>query len=159
MPARHSRRAGRADNGAGRGKEDEDADDDKRAELGVSRFLRYASVGAVATAVHYAVLAGSVEAGLLSPPFAAALGAWIGAQVAFAGNARFTFAAAPVTVGAWLRFQVTAVLGALISFTIVGLGVRAGLHYLLAQVLATLVALGVTYEVNRRWSFATPGRR
>ena len=127
--------------------------------VSVRRFVRYAAVGAVATAVHYAVLVGCVEASLLPPWWAAALGAWAGAQVAFAGNACFTFAGAPVTFAAWLRFQIVAVLGALISFAIVKLGVGAGLHYLLAQAIATLVSLFVTYEVNRRWSFAaTPGR-
>lgn len=126
----------------------------------VNRFLRYAAVGAVATAVHYAILAACVEAALLPPPWAAALGAWVGAQVAFAGNAWFTFVGAPVTFTAWLRFQIVAVLAAAISFSIVAVGVRAGLHYLVAQAIATLVALFVGYEVNRRWSFAaTPGRR
>lgn len=127
--------------------------------VSVRRFLRYAAVGAVATAVHYAVLAGCVEAQLLPPWWAAALGAWVGAQVAFAGNAFFTFAGAPMTFAAWLRFQVVAGLGAGISFAVVGAGVGAGLHYLVAQVIATLVSLFVTYEVNRRWSFAaTPDR-
>ena len=126
----------------------------------VTRFLRYAAVGAGATAVHYAVLVGCVEASLLPAPWAAALGAWVGAQVAFAGNALFTFAGAPINFAAWLRFQIVAVLGALISFAVVGAGVGVGLHYLLAQAIATLVSLFVTYEVNRRWSFAaTPGRR
>ena len=123
------------------------------------RFLRYASVGAAATAVHYSVLVGLVESSLLAPRFAAASGAWIGAQVAFAGNAWFTFAGAALTWGAWLRFQITALAGAVISFAIVAAGVRAGLHYLLAQVLATLVTVFVTYEINRRWSFAMPIRR
>ena len=125
----------------------------------MNRFLRYAAVGAVATAVHYAILAACVEAAVLPPPWAAALGAWVGAQIAFAGNAGFTFAGTPVTLAAWLRFQIVAVLGAVISFSIVAAGVRAGLHYLFAQAIATLVALFVTYEINRRWSFAaTPGR-
>jgi putative flippase GtrA len=132
---------------------------DDRAGGSVNRFLRYATVGAFATAVHYAILAACVEAALLPPPWAAALGAWIGAQVAFAGNALFTFAGAPVTFAAWLRFQIVAVLGAVISFSIVAAGVGIGLHYLLAQAIATLVALFVSYELNRRWSFAaTPGR-
>ncbi len=125
----------------------------------MKRFARYAMVGAVATAVHYAILTACVEAKWLAPELAAALGAWVGAQVAFVGNARFTFGGAPRTVVAWLRFQIVAVLGAIISFAIVGAGVRAGWHYLLAQVLATCVALVVTYEINRRWSFATPLQR
>ena len=125
-----------------------------------SRFLQYAAVGAVATAAHYAILVGFVEAGWLAPPRAAALGAWVGAQVAFAGNAAFTFRGAPVTLAAWLRFQVTALVGAVLSFALVAAGTRLGVHYLLAQIAATLVTLVVTFEINRRWSFAspTPGR-
>jgi putative flippase GtrA len=119
-------------------------------------FLRYAAVGAVATAAHYAILVGLVEAGWLAPARAAAVGAWVGAQVAFAGNAAFTFRGAGATVGAWLRFQVTAVVGAVLSFAIVAAGTRLGVHYVIAQVVATLVALVATYEINRRWSFAAP---
>jgi putative flippase GtrA len=124
-----------------------------------NRFLQYAAVGAVATAAHYAILVGLVEAGVLAPQRAAALGAWVGAQVAFAGNAAFTFRGSGARLGGWLRFQITAVIGALLSFALVALGVRLGLHYLLAQVVATLVNLVVTFEINRRWSFASPTPR
>src|SRR5947209_12220543 len=119
-----------------------------------SRFLQYAAVGAVATAAHYAILVGLVEAGWLAPQRAAALGAWVGAQVAFAGNAAFTFRGAPVTLASWLRFQVTALVGAALSFALVAAGTRLGIHYLLAQIVATLITLVVTFEINRRWSFA-----
>ena len=120
-----------------------------------NRFLQYAAVGAVATAAHYAILVGLVEAGVLAPQRAAALGAWVGAQVAFAGNAAFTFRGAGATPGSWLRFQITALIGAGLSFALVAGGVRIGLHYLLAQVVATLINLVVTFEINRRWSFAS----
>lgn len=120
------------------------------------RFLQYAAVGAVATVAHYALLVVTVEAGVLAPAPAAGLGAWVGAQVAFAGNAWFTFRGAQVTLGAWLRFQATAVIGATLSFALVAAGVRLGVHYLLAQALATLVTLVVTYQINRRWSFVLP---
>ena len=121
-------------------------------------FLRYLAVGAVATAVHYAVLIGLVEAGHVAPRFAAAAGAWIGAQVAFAGNARFTFGHQAGGLPAWWRFQVTALAGAAISFAVVAVGVRFGVYYLLAQLLATAIAVFATYEINRRWSFATRRR-
>ena len=123
------------------------------------RFLQYAAVGAVATAAHYAILVGLVEAHLLAPERAAALGAWVGAQIAFAGNAAFTFRGHGATLAAWLRFQVTAVFGALFSFVLVALGVRLGAHYVLAQIVATLINLVVTFEINRRWSFASPRSR
>ena len=117
--------------------------------------MSYAAVGAVATAAHYAILVGLVEAGLLAPQRAAALGAWVGAQVAFAGNAAFTFRGAGATLGAWWRFQLTAARSARCSASrLVAAGVRLGLHYLLAQIVATLIGLVVTFEINRRWSFA-----
>src|ERR1700745_3951367 len=89
-------------------------------ESAVPRFLRYATVGAVATAAHYAILVALVEAGWLAPARAAALGAWVGAQIAVAGNAAFTFrgTGSGATVGAWLRFQLTALVGAALSFAI-----------------------------------------
>jgi putative flippase GtrA len=119
------------------------------------RFLQYAVVGLVATAVHYAILVGFVEAGWVRPGVAAALGAWVGAQVAFVGNAAITFrATARPSLRAWWRFQLTALAGAALSGALVAAGVRLGVHYLLAQVVATLVALVVTFEINRRWSFA-----
>ena len=120
------------------------------------RFLQYAAVGAVATAAHYAILVGLVEADLLAPPRAAAVGAWVGAQVAFAGNAAFTFRGRGRTLVAWWRFQATALVGAGLSFALVAVGVRLGVHYLLAQIVATLINLLVTFEINRRWSFVLP---
>jgi putative flippase GtrA len=124
-----------------------------------SRFVQYAAVGSVATVAHYAVLVGLVEAGWLRPAPAAALGAWVGAQVAFAGNAAFTFRASRATFGAWLRFQLTALAGAALSGALVAGGVRLGVHYLVAQLVATLISLVVTFEINRRWSFAEPRPR
>lgn len=121
-----------------------------------SQLLRYASVGAAATAVHYLLLTALVENALLAPPLAAALGAWVGAQVAFVLNARYTFRPAAVTFGSWLRFQATAAIGAALSFALVAVGDRLGVHYLLAQAVATLLAMLVTFEINRRWSFASP---
>lgn len=118
-----------------------------------SRFSRYLAVGAAATAVHYALLVALVELAACPAPWAAALGAWVGAQVAFVGNARITFGSS-VTAARWLRFQIVAALGAVLSYAIVRAGVALGWHYLFGQVVATGVTVVVTYEANRRWSFA-----
>lgn len=117
-------------------------------------FLRYVGVGGVATLVHCAVLTAAVEAGVLAPAPAAALGAWVGAQVAYVGNACFTFDGARLGFASWWRFQATAAIGMALSFAVVGAGVRLGVHYLVAQVVATVLAALVTYAVNRRWTFA-----
>ena len=119
----------------------------------MQRFFRYAAVGALATAVHYLVLALCVEKGAW-PAFAASgLGAVIGAQVAYAGNRWFTFAHRGDARRSWPRFQATALIGALLGMAIVGASVHLGLHYLIGQVLATLTALVLTFAINRVWTF------
>lgn len=117
------------------------------------RFVRYALVGGIATAVHYALLAGVVE--LLRWPawLGSGIGALAGAQVAFAGNRVYTFAHRGDIAPAWVRFQGTAAAGALLGMAIVGAGVRVGVHYLAAQVLATLAGLLLTFAINRAWTF------
>ena len=120
----------------------------------MNRFLRYALVGAVATAVHYGVLALCVEWRQWPAALASGFGALVGAQVAFFGNRWFTFDRRGALGASWVRFHVTAGLGALQGMLVVWAGVAAGWHYLLAQVLATIIGLVLTFLINRRWTFA-----
>jgi putative flippase GtrA len=117
------------------------------------RFIRYGTVGAIATATHYALLVLVVEAFGWPAWLGSGLGAVVGAQVAYAGNRRWTFAHRGRVAASWPRFQATALLGALTGMAIVAAGVRLGLHYLLAQVIATGAGLLLTFAVNRRWTF------
>lgn len=120
----------------------------------MDRFLRYCAVGGVATLVHYGLLvAGMALTG--GPAWLwAGIGALAGAQVAFLGNHRFTFAGTARRAAPWLRFQATAAMGMLLNMAVVGLAVRLGWHYLQAQVLATGLTVVVTFGINRRWTFA-----
>jgi len=119
----------------------------------MSRLLRYTLVGATATAVHYALLALCVEAGAWPAWLASGFGAVVGAQVAYLGNRRFTFAYRGEFGASWLKFQTTALCGALLGMLIVGVAVRFGWHYLAAQVLATLASLLLTFAINLAWTF------
>jgi putative flippase GtrA len=133
-------------------------------------FLRYAAVGALATAAHWAMLVLLAEAFAVRPFVASGVGALLGAQVAFWGNWRFTFGHDGDCWPAWWRFMATACVGALLGVLLVALlagtgavGATAlamaiawpglGWHYLAAQALATLLVLLLTYAVNKRWSF------
>ena len=118
----------------------------------MTRFFRYVGVGAIATAVHYAVLAACVELGHWPAWWGSGVGAVVGAQVAFFGNRRFTFDHNGAVVPAWLKFMGTAGAGALLGMAVVALGVALGWHYLAAQVAATLCSLLLTYAVNRAWT-------
>lgn len=119
----------------------------------MQRFTRYAAIGVVATAAHYALLAACVQ-WLHWPAFVGSgVGAVLGAQVAFFGNRRFTFDHAGPLGDAWPRFQATAAAGALLGMAIVAAGVAAGVHYLVAQAAATGLGLLFTFAVNRAWTF------
>ncbi|MEO8154420.1 MAG: GtrA family protein [Rhizobacter sp.] len=119
----------------------------------IKSFFRYGLVGGFATAAHYVVLILCVEALLWPACIGSGVGAVTGAQVAFFGNRRFTFAHEGALGPAWVKFQGTALLGALVGMAIVAVGVHWGWHYLAAQVVATLTGLVLTFAVNRAWTF------
>ena len=117
------------------------------------QLLRYASVGGLATAAHWALLAVLVEGAGMAPWVASGCGAVLGAQVAFFGNRCYTFGHAGPLWPAWWRFMGTAALGGGVGMAVVATGVALGLHYLLAQAVATALGLLLTYTVNRVWTF------
>jgi putative flippase GtrA len=119
----------------------------------MQRFLRYATVGTVATAVHYLLLVLCVELGEWPAFLASGFGAVVGAQVAYLGNRGFTFAHRGAVGVSWLRFQGTALIGAGFGMAVVALAVALGWHYLFGQMLATCAALVLTFAINRRWTF------
>lgn len=119
----------------------------------MKRLARYAAVGLAATAAHYALLALAVEAGRWPAWLASGVGALLGAQIAFWGNRRYTFAHRGPWGPAWWRFHLTAGAGALLGMGLVAAGVRAGLHYLLAQAGATLAVMLAGFAANRAWAF------
>jgi putative flippase GtrA len=119
-------------------------------------FFWYTLAGGMATAVHYIVLVVLVELFDLSPAPSAVLGALCGAAVSYILNRRLTF---PGTVVghrlAVIRFLLVAAAGAALNGGLVWAGVQLlGWHYLLAQALATIVVLGLSYRLNRSWTFA-----
>lgn len=119
----------------------------------MQHFLRYTAVGALATALHYALLVLCVESFGWPAWLASGFGAVVGAQLAYAGNRWFTFAHRGDIGASWPRFQATALMGALLGMAVVALAVRLGLHYVLAQMLATGLSLVLTFGINRVWTF------
>jgi putative flippase GtrA len=117
------------------------------------RFVRYTLVGAIATALHYVLLALLVELADWPAWLGSGAGAVAGAQLAFFGNRWFTFDHAGHVGRAWSKFQGTALFGAGVGMGVVGACVGLGLHYLAAQVLATLLSLLLTFAINRHWTF------
>ena len=120
------------------------------------QFFWYIIAGGIATAAHYAVLIALVEWLGVSAAPSAFIGALCGAVVAYLVNRRITFTASSSRHGQALpRFMVISLLGALLNGALVWLGVeQLGWHYLLAQALATVLVMGMTFQLNRTWTFA-----
>jgi len=120
------------------------------------QFFWYIVAGGIATAVHYAVLIALVELPGFPAAPSAAIGALCGAGVSYLLNRRMTFTGSSAGhVQAVPRFVAIALLGAVLNGMLVWLGVQQfGWHYLLAQALATVLVMGLTFRLNRRWTFA-----
>lgn len=116
-------------------------------------LLRYCLIGGGATAVHYLALLVLVEAALMQPAPAAAIGASVGALFAYWGNRSYTFGRAKAHRQALPRFALVALLGAAFNGGVVAAGVAIGWHYMAAQVVATAATVLATFAFNRAWTF------
>jgi putative flippase GtrA len=107
----------------------------------VRDFLRFATVGAVATAAHYAVMIVLTELGGMDPVVATVCGFAVGAVVSYTLNRRYTFAVRPAYMRGFLKFAIVIGIGAVLNAAIVAFFIEFGLHYMIAQVIATGVVL------------------
>lgn len=108
---------------------------------GWAQFLRFAAVGVVATAAHYALLLTLTELGGADPVFATICGFFLGALVSYSLNRRYTFATKPAFGKGLAKFLVVVGVGAVINAGIVAAFVNAGSHYMIGQVIATALVL------------------
>lgn len=120
----------------------------------LGRILRFAAVGAVGTAAHYALLLVLVEAGGVDPVVGSVAGFLLGALVNYTLNRRLVFRSDRAHVEALPRFLAVAGLGlcwnALLMYLFIDV---AGLHYLIAQVVTTGILLAWHYLGNALWTF------
>ena len=65
----------------------------------------------------------------------------------------------PAVLAQWARFASVGAGNTLLSWCTYALLVHAGLHYLLASGLAFALGAVNSYVLNRRWTFASDGRR
>lgn len=105
------------------------------------QFLRFAMVGAVATAVHYAILISLVELAQVELLPATSIGFVAGAVVSYTLNRRYTFASQQHFGRGLAMFLAVGFVGLGLNGLIVSLLAGAGLLYILAQMIATGLVL------------------
>jgi len=121
----------------------------------LSQFLRFAGVGAVGTAGHYAILVAVVELFSGDPVAGSTLGFLGGAIINYFLNRQFTFDSDARHAVALPKFLTVAAIGMVINVSIMAsLSRMLGVQYLLAQVAATLLVLLWNFLANRFWTFA-----
>ncbi|WP_170845162.1 GtrA family protein [Chitinasiproducens palmae] len=120
------------------------------------RFLRYAALGAVGTAVQYVLLICLVHSMGVGPVAASSAGAVAGAVTNYLLNHRYSFGGTARHRAAAPRFMLVAAGGLAINAMVMALLTGAfALPYLLAQCVATAAVLALTYVANASWSFKT----
>ncbi|ANQ83895.1 hypothetical protein dqs_0825 [Azoarcus olearius] len=119
-----------------------------------ARFLRFATVGAVGTLAHYALLLALVEGGGADPVVGSVAGFVLGALVNYGLNRKLVFASERAHTEALPRFFAVAGLGLVWNALLMRLLVHAlGMQYLLAQVLTTALLMIWHYGANALWTF------
>jgi putative flippase GtrA len=119
------------------------------------QFLRYASVGGVATACHYATLIFLVELRDMDADTAALCGFVVGGVVSYVLNRRYTFETQRGHGAAGLRFAATASVAFVLTYLLMHwMAEVLGIHYLIAQAFTTGLVLIWTFVANRFWTFS-----
>jgi len=109
----------------------------------VRQFLRFATIGGIATIVHYALMIALVEWGGLAPLIATSIGFGVGAVISYTLNRRFTFDHRPAFGRGLIVFLCVFFVGLGINGVIFSVlhGPSVGLPYIVAQAIATGVVL------------------
>ena len=120
----------------------------------IKKFSRFLGVGAVATAVQYALLFVLVEFAGTSILLASATGFTTSAIFNYFANFYFTFNCNRRHSEAFPKFFGVSAVGLFLNTATLHLFADDfGMHYLVAQLLSTVVVLLWNFEVNRRWTY------
>jgi putative flippase GtrA len=117
-----------------------------------AQLAQYGVIGAMATAVHYALMAVLIHQGFTALTSTTA-GATLGAVVAYIANRKWTFKARH-TSRRMVRFLLVASFGLFLNgFLLVTIQYWLISSLIIAQLLTTGLVFLVTFFINLKWSF------
>lgn len=118
------------------------------------RFLKFSSVGVIATTMQYLILIAVTESGLAGPVVASTLGYAIGGIVSYTLNYYYTFASNKRHAETMSKFLLVALIGLFFNGLIMSYCTHSlQLNYLISQVIATSLVLLWNFTANQVWSF------
>ena len=126
----------------------------------VTQFKRFLAGGAVATLLHWAVMAALIGLGAM-PPMATAVGAGMGLLANYLAQHRYTFRSRQSHQTAFPRYVSAAATGWLVNLVAFVAMQRAGAALIAAQLAATAIATAINFFLARRfvfddWSYSHP---
>lgn len=122
------------------------------------RFVRFAAIGAAATAVNAAVLYAFVELFGVRASVAAVAAYLCAFLASYLGHYYVTFRSAAPHARALVGFGAAAVVGLLVHFAIFAVATdRLGVDYRVSFVVALLVAPPLVFVIAGRYGFDRPG--
>ena len=118
------------------------------------RFVKFAGVGSIGTAAHYATVFVLVDAVGVAAVAASSAGFLVGGLINYLFNYKFTFRSRQSHASTAPRFFGIALVGFFLNgaamFWFVN---QVGLYYLLAQIITTGIILIWTFLANYYWTF------
>jgi putative flippase GtrA len=121
----------------------------------LARLVAYATVGATATAIQYAVLVLAVQAWHVRAVVGSTIGFVVSVGVNYLLNYHFTFRSRAPHRRAATRFLVIALAGLALNAAVMALLTEwLAIGYLLAQLVATALVFVLGFIANTQWSFA-----
>ena len=119
------------------------------------QFIKFAGVGVIGTAAHYAVLVVLIEVLGADAVVASSTGALVGALVNYILNYRYTFQSTKRHSEALTKFLVIAGVGFVLNGIMMAVMTKIlSIHYFLAQVVSTSSVLVWNFAGNRIWTFS-----
>jgi putative flippase GtrA len=123
------------------------------------KFGRFLAVGAVCTALQYAILVALVQLSAASAALASSIGFAAAACVNYIANYLFTFRSDSPHAVAAPRFAATALAGLLQTYAFMWVLVQhLHVNYLVAQVATTGVVLAFNFVTLSCWTYVSPRR-
>jgi len=126
----------------------------------LKKFVGFAGVGALATAVQYLILVLLTELGGVSPVYASATGYAVSAVLNYLMKYHLVFGSDEKHRAAAPKYALISAVGLTLNTALMHLGTQVlDLYYLVAQVIATGLVLLWNFFANAIWTFRALGAR